>query len=101
MVIVHCQFHDVIYYNDDVMYCNDDVMYYTDQQTTLQSLHQVTSQDIQTEESFGAAEKHFSFHSLEKILGLLACVIPTESTVSISNFVLDAICHSPLVVRLE
>ena len=33
-------------------------------------------------ESFGAAEKHFSFHSLEKILGLLACIIPKESTVS-------------------
>jgi len=46
----------------------------------------VTSQDrqIDGEESFGTAEKHFSFHSLEKILGLLACIIPNEPTVSFS-----------------
>lgn len=46
----------------------------------------MTSQDTQissNEESFGAAEKHFSFNSLEKILGLLACIIPNEASVSI------------------
>ena len=60
---------------------------FTDQRTTLQSLHSVTSQDTatdpETREHFGEAEKHFSFHSLEKILGLLASIIPKESSVSL------------------
>ena len=83
--------------------CND-VIYNVARQTTLQSLHQVTSQDVQNnsnDESFGAAEKHFSFNSLEKILGLLACIIPNEASVSVAIDINHIWCCCLLDVMLE
>jgi len=83
---------------------DNDMTPFTDQRTTLQSLHSVTSQDMsEAKEHFGEAEKNFSFHSLEKILGLLASIIPKESSVSLKKkFICTPYRPSPLVaVQLE